>query len=55
MSQKNEKTEQYEGAEAFLEILNANGVEQIFFNPGGDLAPIQAAVLKYAAAGKPAP
>ena len=47
--------EQYQGAEAFLEVLNANGVENIFFNPGGDLAPIQAAVLKYKATGKRAP
>jgi len=47
--------EQYLGAEAFLEVLNANGIENIFFNPGGDLAPIQAAVLRYKASGKPAP
>ena len=47
--------EQYQGSEAFLEVLNANGVENIFFNPGGDLAPIQVAVLKYKATGKRAP
>ncbi len=47
--------EQYDGAEAFIEVLNANGVEHIFFNPGGDLAPVQAAVLKYKAMGKLAP
>ncbi len=47
--------EQYEGAEAFIEVLNANGIEHIFFNPGGDTAPIQAAILKYAALGKKAP
>ncbi len=47
--------DQYTGAEAFLEVLNANGIEHVFFNPGGDLAPIQAAVLKYRAMGKPAP
>src|SRR5512135_239504 len=47
--------EQYTGAEAFLEVLINNGIEHVFFNPGGDLAPIQAAVLKYRAAGKPAP
>lgn len=47
--------EQYQGAEAFLEVLNANGVEHIFFNPGGDLAPIQVAVLKYRAIGKLSP
>jgi acetolactate synthase-1/2/3 large subunit len=46
---------QYSGAEAFLEICNANGVENIFFNPGGDLTPIQVAVLKYHALGKQTP
>jgi acetolactate synthase-1/2/3 large subunit len=47
--------EQYLGAEAFIEVLNANRVDQVFFNPGGDLAPIQAAVLKYRMLGRPAP
>ncbi|OGO39802.1 MAG: hypothetical protein A2147_00005 [Chloroflexi bacterium RBG_16_57_8] len=47
--------EQYSGAEAFLEVLMVNGVENIFFNPGGDLAPIQVAVLKYRAMAKRAP
>ncbi|UCD08743.1 MAG: thiamine pyrophosphate-requiring protein [Dehalococcoidales bacterium] len=47
--------EQYTGAEAFLEICNANGIENIFFNPGGEFASINAAVLKYYALGKPAP
>ena len=47
--------EQYTGAEAFLEVMNANGIEHIFFNPGGDMAPIQAAVLKYRAMGRTAP
>ncbi len=47
--------EQYSGAEAFIEVLNANGVEHIFFNPGGDMAPIQAAIMKYRGLGKRAP
>jgi len=47
--------EQYSGAEAFLEILNANGVEEVFFNPGGDICPVQVAVLNYRALGKRAP
>jgi acetolactate synthase-1/2/3 large subunit len=47
--------EQYVGAEAFIEVLNANGVDKVFFNPGGDLAPIQAAVLQYRIEGKRAP
>ena len=47
--------EEYEGAEAFVEVLNTNGVQQIFFNPGADTAPIQATVTKMKAAGKQAP
>ena len=47
--------EQYTGAEAFLEICNANGIDNIFFNPGGEFASINAAVLKYYALGRPAP
>jgi acetolactate synthase I/II/III large subunit len=47
--------EQYIGAEAFLEICNANGIEKIFFNPGGELAPINAAGVKYHTLGKPFP
>jgi acetolactate synthase-1/2/3 large subunit len=46
---------QYTGAEAFLEICNANGIDNIFFNPGGEFASINAAVLKYYALGKAAP
>lgn len=47
--------DQYTGAEAFLEVLNANKIENVFFNPGGDMAPIQVAVLKYRAMGKRVP
>jgi acetolactate synthase-1/2/3 large subunit len=47
--------EKYEGAEAFVEVLNANGVECIFFNPGSDTTPLQATILKYRASGKRAP
>ncbi len=47
--------EQYEGAEAFVEVLNAHGVENIFFNPGSVTAPIQIAISKYRTAGKRAP
>jgi len=46
---------QYEGAEAFIEVLNAHGVEDIFFNPGSATVPIQVAISKYRAAGKRAP
>jgi acetolactate synthase I/II/III large subunit len=47
--------EQYVGAEALLEILNVNGVEQVFFNPGGDVSPVQAAICRYRVAGKASP
>lgn len=47
--------EQYTGAEAFLEILNANEISSVFFNPGGDVCPIQAAVCRYQIAGKHSP
>ena len=44
-----------EGAEAFLELLNVNGVEYIFLNPGSDIFPIQEAVSKFKALGKRTP
>ncbi len=44
-----------EAAEAFIEILNANGVEYIFLMPGTDTFPIQEALAKYQALGKDAP
>ncbi len=47
--------EQYTGAEAFLEILNTNDIPIVFFNPGGDVCPVQAAVCRYRVAGKYSP
>lgn len=44
-----------EGAEAFVELLNANGVEYIFLNPGTDTFPIQEALSKFKALGKRTP
>ncbi len=44
-----------EGAEAFLELLNANDVEYIFLNPGTDTFPIQEAISKFKALGKRTP
>jgi len=44
-----------EGAEAFVELLNANGVECIFLNPGTDTFPIQEALSKFKALGKHTP
>lgn len=47
--------EEYAGVDAFIEVLNANGIEHIFFNPGGDICPVQVALLKYRAMAKHAP
>ena len=44
-----------EGAEAFVELLNANRADFIFLNPGTDIAPIQEAVAKFKHLGKRAP
>ena len=43
------------GAEAFIEILNANGVEYLFLNSGTDTFPVQEAMAKYESMGKPIP
>jgi acetolactate synthase I/II/III large subunit len=47
--------ETYKGAEAFIDVLNAYGVEYIFFNPGIDTVPVQVTVSKMKAEGKKAP
>lgn len=47
--------EQYDGAEAFIEILNANGVDRIFFNPGGEMGALLATISKFRMLGKPCP
>ena len=44
-----------EGAETFIELLNANNVDYIFLNPGTDIAPIQEAVTKYKTLGRRTP
>ncbi|MEK7353252.1 MAG: thiamine pyrophosphate-binding protein, partial [Chloroflexota bacterium] len=44
-----------EGAEAFIELINANGVEYLFLNPGTDTFPIQEALSKFKALGKRTP
>ncbi len=44
-----------EGAEVFVELLNANNVDYIFLNPGTDIAPIQEAAAKFKALGKRTP
>ena len=43
------------GAEAFIELLNANGVEYIFMNPGTDTYSVQEAVCKLKATGRQTP
>ncbi|MEK7353624.1 MAG: thiamine pyrophosphate-dependent enzyme [Chloroflexota bacterium] len=47
--------EQYDGAEAFIEVLNANGVEHIFFNPGGEMGALLATISKFRILGKQTP
>jgi amino acid adenylation domain-containing protein len=42
-------------SDAFVEHLNANGVDCIFINPGSDVAPIQESIAKFDAQGRRAP
>jgi acetolactate synthase I/II/III large subunit len=42
-------------AEAFIELLNANGVSYLFLNPGTDTYAIQEAIAKYKTLGKRTP
>ena len=44
-----------EGAEAFVELMNANEVDCLFMMPGTDTFPIQEALAKYRAEGRRAP
>ncbi len=44
-----------EGAEAFVEIVNANGVDCLFLMPGTDTFPIQEALAKFKAQGRRIP
>jgi acetolactate synthase I/II/III large subunit len=43
------------GAEAFIELLNANKVDYIFLNPGTDTFPVHEVILRFKAAGKRTP
>ena len=43
------------GAEAFIESLNAHGVDHLFLNPGIDIVPIQGTIATYRALGKRTP
>jgi len=42
-------------ADAFVEHLNAHGVDCLFINPGSDVAPIQESIAKFDAQGRRAP
>ncbi len=44
-----------EGSEAFVEILNANGVDCLFLMPGTDTFPVQEALAKFRAEGRRTP
>ncbi len=44
-----------DGAEAFVEMLNANGVDYIFLNPGTDTFPVQEALSKFQSLGRRGP
>lgn len=43
------------GAEAFIELLNANNVDCIFMNPGTDTIPVQEAIAKFRIKGRRTP
>ena len=46
----------YTGAEVFIELLVANGVEHIFYNPGFEVVPVLPFnTARYRASGKPCP
>jgi acetolactate synthase I/II/III large subunit len=47
--------EKYEVSVAFAEVSNANGVEDIFLNPGGEMAHTQATIAGMRVSGKKAP
>ena len=47
--------ETYQGADVFIEVLNANGVEHVFFNPGIDNAHMVEAISKYSVSDRQTP
>jgi acetolactate synthase-1/2/3 large subunit len=47
--------EEYGNIEALIDVLNAHGVENVFFNPGIDNVPMLETIAKYRAAGRPSP
>jgi acetolactate synthase-1/2/3 large subunit len=47
--------ENYAGAEAFIQVLNRWGVENVFFNPGIDTVPVQFTLSRLKSGGEKAP
>ncbi len=47
--------EEYGNIEALIDVMNANGVENVFFNPGIDNVPVLETISKFRASGKKAP
>ncbi len=47
--------EEYGNIKALIEVMNANGVEYVFFNPGIDNVPVLETISKYNAEGKKSP
>jgi len=45
----------YSNAEAFIEVLNAHGIDKIFFNPGGEFIGLQSRIAQARVAGETAP
>jgi len=45
----------YKSGEAFIDILNAHGVDKFFINPGGEFIELQSVVASARVAGKKAP
>jgi len=47
--------EEYGNIKALIDVMNANGVEYVFFNPGIDNVPVLETISKYNAEGKKSP
>ena len=47
--------EDYGNVKAIIDVMNANGVEHVFFNPGIDNVPVLETLSAHRARGEPAP
>jgi len=45
----------YTNAEAFIDVVNAHGIDKIFFNPGGEMIGLQSLIAQARTAGRKAP